>query len=144
MIPNLTLPLKFVHLATMQAQVTQIINFGISPLGNRLDVIFEGDLTGEVITGKLKGVDYFALRPDGIGQVDVRGSILTNDEAVISVWISGYVIGSKFIDTNLKFVTGDDRYKWLNEKIVIGTGRGLPEGYVGLPERFEMEYYYAE
>ena len=135
--PNLEL------LAHMKADVKQMINYGLTPLGHRIDVVFEGRLSGGIVTGSLQGVDYFLMRADGVGQVDVRGTITTEDEAVISVCISGYVIGSKFIDPAVKLVTGDERYKWLGETIICGTGRGLPEGYQGLPEQFEMSYYYS-
>ncbi len=134
---------QFELLTSMKARVLQMVNYGMTPLGHRVDVVFEGDLTGGIITGKLQGVDYFLLRSDGVGEVDVRGNIITNDEAVISVSIKGYVIGPKFVDTSIKLTTSDERYKSLNEKIIIGNGQGLPEGFTGLPEQFEMNYYYG-
>lgn len=129
-------------LAHMHARVQNMVNYGLTPHGNRLDVFFEGEMTSGFLTGKMQGVDYFLMRADGVGVIDVRASIMTIDGSVLSAQISGYILGTKIYDAQLKIETGDERYKQLCQKIIIGVGKGLPEGYQGLPEQFEVDYFY--
>ncbi|MFC1535370.1 DUF3237 family protein, partial [Thermodesulfobacteriota bacterium] len=77
-------------LASFRAKVTKRIEFGKTPIGERRDVYFEGELTGDILSGKMEGIDYMITRTDGTLEVNVRAVITTNDGAYISVRISGY------------------------------------------------------
>src|SRR5215469_16551523 len=56
--------------------------------GTRFDVSFEGRAKGR-LTGKVRGVDYLLMRADGRADLDVRGTIETEDGHRIAVQIGG-------------------------------------------------------
>jgi hypothetical protein len=85
----------------------------------------EGTILGERIRGAHKGMNKSTLRVDGEATGDVRGIIVTEDAAEIYYEIRSYglaggdlrtVVGSMF------FLTGDERYRWLNR--VVGVIEG--------------------
>ena len=52
------------HLCSYKARITDFIHFGDTPLGKRYDAYFEGDLTGQKLSGKMQRhrLYSFALR----------------------------------------------------------------------------------
>lgn len=129
------------ELMFMKAKVTSLVDYGPTVFGIRFDVGFEGQLSGETINGKMQGVDYFLMRSDGVGHIDVRAAIHTNDGAKIAVSITGYMIGAEIMDSYVRFETYDERYKWLCNAVVIGKGQNIPAEGGGLPQEFEVMYY---
>jgi hypothetical protein len=123
------------HLCSYRARITDFIHFGDTPIGKRYDAYFEGDLTGQKLSGKMRGIDYILLRSDGIFELNVRAVIVTDDQVNISVQISGYGQGEELKDTQIKMVTGHDHYRWLMSKIIIGKGK-MANG------QLELDYYY--
>lgn len=116
---------------------TQIVSFGDTPLGQRLDIHFDGEVEGPKLNGTLSGVDHGLIRLDGVMEIDVRGALVTQDGANISVAIKGYLLrGDTIRDTNVKLVTGDQRYSWLNDKIIVGEGKSTPG------EGLQISYFY--
>ncbi len=112
------------HLASYKARITDVINFGKTPLGSRVDVHFDGELAGEKISGRMRGVDYILVRSDGVGEINVRAAITTDDCVNISVEISGY--GEKngdIRDSRVTFLTDHEKYRWLTSKIIVGKGK---------------------
>src|SRR4030042_53861 len=67
-------------LASFKGEITELFDFGDTPLGKRTDVYFEGDLTGDKISGKMRGVDYILVRSDGVSELDGRAVIINNEE----------------------------------------------------------------
>lgn len=128
------------HLASYSARITKNIEFGETPAGRRMDVYFEGELTGEQLSGSMSGVDYVAFRSDGTFEINVWGVITTNDGALISTRIEGYSRqkDGSIVDT-VRVLTSDDRYKWLCDKLIVGWGRVMDtsEG-----QGFNVDYYY--
>ena len=120
---------------SFQGKVTELINFGNTPLGRRFDAYFEGGLTGGALSGKMRGVDYILVRPDGIAEINVRASITTQDEVNISVLISGYHQNEEIKDTYVKMVTGNENYRWLSTAIIIGKGKSSGGN-------LEIDYFY--
>jgi hypothetical protein len=118
---------------------------GDTPNGSRHIVYvtggsFEGpDLRGEVLPG---GGDWVVRRPDGVGALDVRITLRTDDEALIYMRYRGLSHNlsvrpgdategeERYFRTAPFFETGDERYAWLNRIIAIGVGEGI-EGGVG-------------
>jgi hypothetical protein len=49
-------------LSSFRGKVTERIDYGDTPIGKRLDAYFEGDLTGGVLSGKMRGIDYLLTR----------------------------------------------------------------------------------
>ncbi len=125
----------------MKARVTSLVEYGLTAFGLRFDVGFEGHLSGEIINGKMEGVDYFLMRSDGVGHIDVRGTIHTDDGAKIAVSITGFMVGPEIKDSHVRFETADERYQWLCNAIVFGKGQNMPVEGGGLPEEFEVTYY---
>ncbi len=129
--------MSFVFLTSYKVHITKQVNYGETPLGTRVDVYFEGELTGDRLSGAMQGIDYVTIRPDGITEISPRASIQTGDGAFISVQISGYEFPDGTIkDSFVRFLTGNKRYEWLNDKVVFGEGRLLSG------TEFEINYYY--
>ena len=137
--------MKLTPLITMHADLKEPVPIGEGPAGNRLvyDVTggyFEGDrLRGEVLAS---GGDWILIDSDGVGHLDVRATLLTDDGAHIYVQYYGAFISSddiaaklaagespEFGDTHFvtqpRFETGDDRYRWLNSVVAVAEGRAL-------------------
>ena len=123
------------HLCSYKARTTDFIYFGDTPLGKRFDVYFEGDLTGQKLSGKMRGIDYILVRSDGIAELNVRAVLITDDKVNISVQIFGYGDGEELRDTQIRMVTGHEKYSWLMSKIIIGKGKSA-DG------KLELDYYY--
>ena len=87
------------------AKITQVVDYGVSmerllsgeapPQGEgvRLDVYFEGPVTGTKVSGSLAGVDYLYLRADGRLELHVHAEITTDDGARIAVAADGVAMG---------------------------------------------------
>jgi hypothetical protein len=122
-------------LMSLQGKVTEVINFGKTPLGRRFDAHFEGELSGEVLSGKMRGVDYILVRPDGIAEINVRAAIVTPEGVNISVQISGYHQEGEIRDAYVKMVTGNENYHWLSSAIIVGKGKSAGGN-------LEIDYFY--
>jgi len=63
-----------------EARFTNIVPIGLTPVGLRVDLDYTGTITDGPLTGAtISGADFFLLRPDGIGQVNVRERITRGD-----------------------------------------------------------------
>ncbi len=112
-------------------------------------------ITGGIVTGKrlnghmqAAGADWFLLRRDGVGQLDVRATMESDDGALIHVSYPG--IGDLGEDGYERFLHGElpkklklrttptmrsahPNYQWLHRLLCVGVGE------VDL-ERFEVSY----
>ncbi len=122
-------------LASFRGRVTELITYGPTPLGQRLDAHFEGELDGERLKGRMKGVDYILVRSDGVAEIHVRAAVTTLEGVNLSLEIYGYHRDGIIRDAQVKFLTGDPRYLWLTDKIIVGKGKSEK----GL---LEFEYFY--
>ncbi len=116
-----------------EVQLTGIEEFGVSwkdfaegnapipPEGFRFDIHFEGNVSGDQVNGRIKGVDYLTVRADGRLFLQLHANIITNDGAQISVSESG-INKDGNLRLDMDFHTNDDRYKWLNHAHVWGVG----------------------
>ena len=127
--------LEVEHLFTLDLQVAegvQVVKGG--PQGTRIIAeVSGGSFTGERMSGRVvsPGGDWVTARSDRSLQLDVRLTLITDDDAVILMQYKG--IG----DPNLgvarsapQFETGDDRYGWINNVQGVGVGRLHPGGGV--------------
>jgi hypothetical protein len=131
----------------MKAKLLAPIDVGEGPLGHRLVVItpggrFEGPrLRGEVVAHS--GGDWLLMRSDGIGALDVRINLRTDDGADIYMSYLGRIVAEPtlipqvldfmqpggvdpshyYFRTNPLFETGAAKYRWLNGVVAIGYGR---------------------
>jgi Protein of unknown function (DUF3237) len=63
---------------------------GGTPRGQRLDIELAGEvLPGSRISGHVAGIDYLTVRPDGVAELEVRATVTTEDEQVVSVRATG-------------------------------------------------------
>lgn len=91
-----------------------------------------GWVDGPGIKGKIELTDWVLMRPDSAGEVDVRGTIKTDDGANIYIYYTGILDMSKAagaappgkcpIRTAVRFETGAERYANLNRTQGIGIG----------------------
>ncbi len=130
------------HLTTLVVAVdfAGMVDSGMTANGRRRNAPvkggrFDGErLRGEVLPG---GADWVFNRPDGAMIVDVRLPLRTDDGAVLMLAYSGTMLASadamarfgrgKSLDmseyrlrTVARFETGDARYMWLNDLLVVG------------------------
>ncbi len=89
--------------------------------GLRFDIHFDGVVTGELLNGTIKGVDYLTVRSDGRLFLNLQAAITTHDGALIKVTESGINDNGR-LRLNMDFHTNDVRYAWLNQKHVWGIG----------------------
>ena len=108
--------------------------------GLRLNAYFSGGtVSGPKVNGKILpvGGDFLTVRTDGVGDIDVRLTIQTDDGALIYQTNSGVLelgenghedfMSMKLQDVtqiraSIRFQTSHDKYKWLNRKQCIGIG----------------------
>ena len=82
----------------------------IGPVAGGLRINFYitgGEVTGPMLRGIVRpvGADWFTLRSDGVGTLDVRTTIETHDGALIDVAYSG--IADAGADGHQKFLRGE-------------------------------------
>ena len=111
-------------------KITRVIDYGSPaehvlsgktsppPGGARIDVYFEGPVTGK-LRGHIKGVDYLLVRADGRVELDIHAEITTDDEKRISLAADGVAIsvnGSPTFELreNVTLTTSHPEYAWLN------------------------------
>lgn len=116
-----------------------------TPLGMRAmidmsDIVY----TGERLSGRLVGppaVDWLLISDAGVGAIDVRFALKTDDDALIFVSYRGRSDHSQGhgvlpLYSAPLFETGDPRYTWLNT--VQAVGKGIVTGNVINYEIFEV------
>jgi hypothetical protein len=140
------------HLFDMVVDLDPRLEIGVGPVGRRVVFgaaggTFHGSrLRGEVLPG---GGDWALFRPDGVMSLDVRLTLRTHDDALVSMTYGGrWVIPPEsradmadravrsrvdparyYFRTTPLFETGDERYAWLNDVVCVGSGY-LVEGGV--------------
>ena len=141
--------LKHTHLLTMQLTVdfAGMKTIGKTPGGlRRIAPVTGGTFSGERLRGTVQGgADWVINRPDGVMVIDVRLTLETEDSALIYLTYQGRFLAEpeamrRFGQGALlqpheyslamiaKFECGDERYAWLNNAIVVGTGEQTPTG----------------
>jgi hypothetical protein len=118
---------------------------GVVAEGFRINVIVEGGyIRGPALNGTCgHGGDWFVVRRDGVGIVDSRVSLHTDDGALIDTFYSGVVdLGvdaferitkgeapmASTIHIAARFQTSAPKYAWLNRVQAFGIGRNDPAG----------------
>jgi hypothetical protein len=128
-----TLPVR--HLFTIEANVGAIPPRVIAgPTGTRVvvsvsDGTFKGDrLSGTVAEGA--GGDFAVFRPDGTLRLDVRLTLIADDDTRVYVTYNG--VGTPIADGSLSLRTAptfeapDGPHAWLNNVQAIGVGESNP------------------
>jgi hypothetical protein len=136
-VPNYSLTHLFSYTATVRLPPEMI---GPSPEGIRANFYITG---GEILGPKLKGTvepvgaDWFLMRQDGVGILDVRATLKTDDDALIYTTLSGVEDWGedgygKFVRGDLpsrveiraipRFQTAAPAYLWLNRLLCLNVG----------------------
>ncbi|MBD2410352.1 hypothetical protein FACHB389_01595 [Nostoc calcicola FACHB-389] len=141
--------MKLEPLLTLRVDITAPLEVGTGPYGTRLIFnigggTFEGGrLRGKILPG---GADWILVDGEGVWHMDVRLLLETEDGARIYVQYYGVMVmnekigtalasggateyGDTYFMTQLRFETGDGRYRWLNRVVAVGEGR-LESGVV--------------
>jgi hypothetical protein len=112
-------------------QFTGMVEYGVSmkaissgkippPLeGARFDQVFEGELHGPILRGKMYGTDHLYVRADGRFQLHLHARVTTEDGVNISFSSEGVslpVEGEKTVQLRaaVSLFTSSETYKWLN------------------------------
>ena len=140
------MPLSLRPLTSYRADLEAPEVVGPGPFGLRqVFIVKGGKVTGERLSGALRpgGGDWLLASADGFGRLDVRGTIETDDGALLYVSYFGVVelseramqaltegpatdYGEVSFMTQPRFETGDPRYTWLNTAVCVAEGRLLP------------------
>lgn len=135
-------PLQTEFLFNLEADLSFPEAIGPVPEGLRMTFYVKGGkFEGPKLRGKVKpvGADWFVLRPDQVGQLDVRATLETDDGELIYVYYNGLIDfpeevkselargvlqpGGEFrILTNPVFRTSSQKYSWLNSTFAVGVG----------------------
>ncbi len=137
--------MKLEALMTYRVNLKDPVAVGPGPKGTRMifDVV-DGTFEGPRLKGRFvqSGADWLLLDGDGVGRLDVRGTMETDDGAFIYMEYYGVIVMNDKVmaalsgDTNTgygdtefftqpRFETGDPRYAWINRVVAIAEGRAL-------------------
>jgi hypothetical protein len=135
--------------------LSEPMHVGPAPDGYRMIINvaggrFEGPkLRGEVIP--MSGADWSRIRSDGVGALDVRMCLRTDDGAVVYVHWHGLMVAADehreyaldfakpddpeggeryYFRTSPQFETGDERYAWLNKLLCVSKSRTGDSGVI--------------
>ncbi len=133
-------------LMTYTATLKPPVEVGSVPQGTR--TIFDvtgGHFEGERLNGKIlaSGADWLLVDGQGVGRLDVRATLETDDGARIYIQYFGVLVmnekvgealaaggstdfGDTYFMTAPRLETGDERYAWLNGIVAVAEGRVLP------------------
>jgi hypothetical protein len=117
------------HLFTMHALLSPAVVVPEGPNGTRvLITVTGGTVAGPRINGELLagGGDWVTMRANGVGQLDVRLTVKTDDDAIVYVEYRGLIGGDRVARTAPLFQTGAERYAWLNDVQAIALGTPAP------------------
>jgi hypothetical protein len=123
--------IELIPLGTADIEICEPIIIPGGPSGTRVIIeIASAECRGERLRAKLKGVaaaDWAVVSPAGIGLMDVRLTIETDDGALIYVTYEGRVDLSTGLEGATvyaapRFETGDERYAWINKIQAVAKG----------------------
>src|SRR3712207_5897484 len=81
-----------VHGHAFEATMTRVVPIGLVPEELRLNAHYQGQINEGPLTGDtVDGVDYFLLRRDGVGVVDVRQVFSGEGGRTVATEVHGYV-----------------------------------------------------
>jgi len=134
------------HIMSYTATLAEREVIGPLPEGLRVNVyVTGGEVTGPKVWGKIRpvGADWLTIRRDGVGILDVRGTMETTDGALIYVSYLGTMdLGENGYEDSLqgkppasgtpirsspRFYTSHPDYLWLNRLHCLGIGQAFRE-----------------
>jgi hypothetical protein len=130
------------YLASVHVPLKPPETIGVTPEGIMVNWFWfpvEGVVVGPKLNGRVLriGGDWMTIRRDGVGVMDVRATLETDDGALLFVsYLGHYELGENgyqdFLDrrwptraptrTTPRFHTGHPKYLWLNRLQCLGIG----------------------
>lgn len=133
-------------LFSMKAPLLPPLDGGTSSAGHLLPILVAdgGTFEGPRLSGRIvAGGDWFRMRNDGSGVLDVRLAIQTNDGAYIHLTYGGRLVvppdlipqvmdfanaqnvdpAKYYFRSLITFETGHPDYVWLNDVVAVGVGK---------------------
>jgi hypothetical protein len=136
--------IELVPLCEMEIQLRPPVVVGQTPAGQRM--VFEvgsSTVKGERLSGTSMGAanaDWMTVGPDGVGTLDVRVLMQTDDGAIVFWQYNGRVDLSLGLSAPIyaapRFETGDERYTWLNK--IQAVAKGATDGQTLRYEVYEI------
>ena len=135
---------------TLQVELGPIHQMGQGRGGvRRIVPIIGGSVEGPLLNGKILdvGADWQSVFSSGLAELDTRYAMQTHDGAVIEIRNYGFRHGPEevilamargesvdhqayYMRTHARLETGDERYRWVNKTLFVGSGSRLPEAVV--------------
>ena len=119
-----SLPVEFVFSMHLDLDFSANAMIPAGPHGTRVMApVLGGTVRGPRITATVApGSDWVTVRADGVSQLDVRLTLMTDDGAVIAMTYQGILGADRSPRTAPLFQTSAERYLWLNNMQAIGIG----------------------
>jgi hypothetical protein len=139
--------IELVPLCSATAKLAQPFFLPDTPMGTRVIAELNSfEFEGERLRGHAKGnagADWLTLAPGGLGTLDVRALIETDDDALIFASYRGRLDlsggpGSSPSYAAPLFDTGDERYEWINKIQAIAKGQLSDGGATLVYEMYEV------
>lgn len=115
--------LELVPLCTATVSLADVIV--VSP-GLLIGEVTAARFEGERLAGSMKGraaADWLKVSPEGVGTLDVKITLETDDGAVVHATYSGrLLLETMTAYATPLFHTGDERYQWLNRIQAVAKG----------------------
>lgn len=124
-------------LFSLEMQPERVNSIGDIGVGVRAIGDVSGRFEGPELKGSINATDWFLARSDRVGEADIRGTMKTDDGALIYMRYNG-LLDMRHADiaagaavpttgvcqarTAVRFETGAERYRWLNQVQAIGIG----------------------
>ena len=133
--------MKLTHIFSYHADLKEPQRIGRAQFGTRAIVdVTGGTLEGPGIKGTIlpSGGDWVLFDDKGVGRLDVRATVRTDDDALIYIQYFGILVlgdnaasgetrfGERYFMTQPRFETSAERYEWLNRTVAVAEGRTLP------------------
>jgi Protein of unknown function (DUF3237) len=129
--------IELIPLATATLTVDAPLMLGTVSGGTRvIGEISDAHWVGDRLNARQLGhaaADWALLDTNGVGQLDIRCALKTDDGANIYVRYTGRMIQTEtgpILYTTPIFETSDDRYNWLNSVQAVAKGTVNAEGFL--------------
>ncbi len=118
--------MELMHLGDVQLTYTalQSVDYGS---GGQLYGTMEGHVSGDALSGELHLTNLAARRGDNVNLPTLRGTLTTDDEAVVWVELDGIATlrdadNARVFTTTFRCRTGASSYAWLNTLFAVLEG----------------------
>lgn len=114
-------------LMRIDMEIVPALKLGPTPHGKRfIGKTTGGTFEGEKIRGKVHpgGGDWYLVRPDGVGDIDVRLTLEADDGALLYVQYGGlWHLRENYLRITPRFETASEKHAWLNKIVTVGIGQ---------------------